>query len=530
MKYTKYIWTIGCAFAFPRIQKIVINNENTYLDNINRKAVPSKNYLDQLSAPKIDPRTQIRIRIPLLLRNNHNVSDTSLIGLSQKKNMKYSKTSSEGTFKIENNDYNITFKNVGGYKNVKKELLQIIDILKNKTRYDDYGVRIPKGVLLEGPTGNGKTLLARAFAGEIDYPIIATSGAEFNEKYVGVGAARVRELFSFAETNQPCIIFIDEIDAVARKRVNTEDGSGDERSQTLNQLLVALDGFNIQNKIIVMGATNRLDILDKAIIRPGRMDKLIHVPNPDSDTRKEIIEIHKQKKPINATIDDIVSLTSGLNGAQIENLLNEASLFGIRNDILPIDYRILEDTRNRLILGYSIGKKNISEEALKRIAIHEIGHLLLALNSEYFEKPSKVTVDSSTFASLGYTVFEKSDVDQGIFLREYLNDHLKVLLGGRVAEETIYGNSVSSGAFSDLETAFNVARKMIMEYGMGKNIIYPHFSETYKKIIDQQIHELINKSYFETKKYLIENKERLIKLSEKLIEKKTLYKNDFLKI
>lgn len=512
------------AFAFPSIEKLIINNENAYLNKLNKKIQP-KHYLDQISKtridPRIDPQTHIRIRLPIIISNNH--TETVI----RKPSMPIKKLSAEGTFSIEKNDANVTFNNVGGYDNVKRELLQIIDILKNKTKYDDYGVRIPKGVLLEGPTGNGKTLLARAFAGEIDYPIIATSGAEFNEKYVGVGAARVRELFSFAEQNQPCIIFIDEIDAVARKRVNTEDGSGDERSQTLNQLLVALDGFNIQNKIIVMGATNRLDILDKAIIRPGRMDKIIHVPNPDSDTRKEIIEIHRQKKPLNATTDDIVSLTAGLNGAQIENLLNEASLHGIRNSILPIDYQILEDTRNKLLLGYSIGKKNISADALKRIAIHEIGHLLLALDSDHFEKPSKVTIESSAFASLGYTVFEKTDVDQGIFLREYLNDHLKILLGGRVAEETIYGNSVSSGAFSDLETAFNVARKMIMEYGMGKNIIYPHFSETYKKIIDQQIHELINKSYIDTKKFLIENRERLLSLSEKLMEKKTLNRNDF---
>lgn len=508
--YLKKIFIL--AFALPKIQKIIINSQNTYLDKLNKNIQP-KNYIDTLNKQTKKP---IKITLPIIKNTTNNIKINKKI-----------KSSSGGNFKIENNNVNITFENVGGYSSVKKELLQIMDILYNKTKYDEYGVRIPKGVLLEGPTGNGKTLLVRAFASEIEYPIIPTSGAEFNEKYVGVGAARVRELFSFAEENQPCIIFIDEIDAVARKRVNTDDGSGDERSQTLNQLLVALDGFNIQNKIIVMGATNRLDILDKAVIRPGRIDKIIHVPNPDSETRKEIIDIHRNKKPINVSTDDIITMTSGMNGAQIENLLNEASLYGIRNNLLPINYEILEETKNKILLGFSIGKKNISANALKRIAIHEIGHLIMALNSSHFEQPTKVTVDSSAFSSLGYTVFEKTDVDQGIFLREYLNDHLKILLGGRVAEETIYGNSVSSGALSDLESAFNIARKMIMEYGMGKYVIYPHYSETYKKNIDQQIHILINNAYLETKKYLETNKEKIINLSNLLIEKKTLYKKDF---
>ena len=454
MQLLKYICI---AFALPK-SNIEINNKNEYLDSLTRKNMNPKPYLETINTIKKKEKVSLRIKLPLILKNT-NTSFSS--------NLNRKKSSNEGTFSIENNEKNITFINVGGYHQVKSELLQIIDILKNRTKYDEYGIRVPKGVLLQGPTGNGKTLMARAFSGEIDYPIIPTSGAEFNEKYVGVGASRVRELFSFAEQNQPCVIFIDEIDAVARKRSNTEDGSSDERSQTLNQLLVALDGFNTNNNIIVLGATNRIDILDNALIRPGRMDKIIHVPNPDSETRREIINIHIIKKPINVTVDEIVKLTAGMNGAQIENMLNEASLNGIRNNQLPIDYNQLENTRNKIIMGHTIGKKNISENVIKRVAIHEIGHLLMALSSIHFEKPSKVTIDSSVFSSIGYTVFEKKDIDEGFFLREYLNDHLKILLGGRVAEETIYGNSVSSGAFSDFETAHNVARKMILEYGMG---------------------------------------------------------------
>lgn len=510
------------AFAIPKLYKL--ENKNPYLESLNRpKSKPSSQqhrYLDEI---KSQARIPIRIQLPLMIKNI-TASDPMF---SSPRKAKRSTSSAEGTFKIEENEKNVTFSSVGGYREVKKELLQVIDILKNKTKYEVYGIRLPRGVLLEGPTGNGKTLMARAFAGEIEYPIIPTSGAEFNEKYVGVGAARVRELFSFAEENEPCIIFVDEIDAVARKRVNSDDGAGDERSQTLNQLLVALDGFNIKSNIIVMGATNRIDILDPAVIRPGRMDKIIHVPNPDAETRQEIINIHRIQKPINMTTEEIVDMTAGMNGAQIENMLNEATLYGIRNDQIPIDHAILEDTRNKIIMGQSIGKKNISESTLKRVAIHEIGHLLMALNSSHFDQPSKVTIESSVFTSIGYTVFERKDVDQGFFLREYCHDHLKVLLGGRVAEETIYGTSVSSGALSDLETAFNVAKKMIMEYGMGSHIIYPHFSETYKKRIDQEIHLLINNAYIETKKYLLENKDLLQKIADKLIEKKTLYAKDF---
>lgn len=524
------------AFFIPRLDRF----SNPYLDGINglspssssrRRQIPNT-YLDGITSRQ-RARQDIKIKLPLIIKSpnggNFNFTYSDLEGMSPHRVQKKKKviSSAEGTFTIEENDKNITFNNVGGYTLVKQELLQVIDILKNRTRYDEYGIRIPKGVLLEGPTGNGKTLMARAFAGEIDCPIIPTSGAEFNEKYVGVGAARIRELFNFAKDNEPCIIFIDEIDALARKRSNSEDGASDERSQTLNQLLVALDGFNIQNKIIVMGATNRIDILDKAVIRPGRMDKVIHVPNPDTDTRREIINIHRVLKPLNVTTEDIVGMTSGMNGAQIENLLNEATLTAIRQEHLPVNQTLLEDTKNRILLGQSIGKKNISEGTLKRIAIHEIGHLLMALKSDHFEKPTKVTVDSSVFSSLGYTVFEKKDVDEGFFLREYLTDHLTILLGGRVAEETVYGNSVSSGAFSDLEMAFQVAKKMIMEYGMGSHIIYPHFSETYKKIIDQEIHILINGAYASTKKFLLDNKAILLEMADYLVKEKTLYATDF---
>lgn len=512
------------AFSLPNLKhnpiptRIPIDSRNSYLDSItnSKQKYQEKNYLESLEKPRHIP---IRIKLPLIIKTN----TTEQIF----RNKKRSVSSAEGTFRIEQNDYNVSFSNVGGYSSVKSELIQIVDILKNKQNYHQFGVRLPKGVLLEGPTGNGKTLMARAFAGEIDFPIIPTSGAEFNEKYVGVGAARIRELFNFAEENQPCVIFIDEIDALARKRSSAEDGSSDERCQTLNQLLVALDGFNIKNDIIVLAATNRIDILDKAVIRPGRIDKIIHVPNPDSKTRKEIIEIHRNKKPINVTTEEIVQITNGLNGAQIENVLNEATLMAIRENQLPVNRTLLEETRNKIILGQSIGKKNLSESTLERVAIHEIGHLFLALDSKHFDKPTKVTIDSSIFSSIGYTLFEQKEEDQGYYLREYFDDHLKILLGGRIAEEIMYGSSVSSGAFSDLESAFQVAKKMIMEYGMGTHIIYPYFSENYKKIIDQEIHLLIQNAYEYAKNFLTRNKHLLIEYAKRLVKEKTLQEESF---
>jgi len=513
------------SFVAKSPERIVLGPDNSYLKSLDRVR-HGNGYLGSLESPRVRSRVPVRVKVPLVVpsENSHNQTFASWFTDRRKDETKASK---EGNFRIEPTTHNTTFDRVGGYQGVKEELLQIMDMLKNSAVYEEYGVRLPKGILLEGPTGNGKTLLARAFSGEIDFPLIATSGAEFNEKYVGVGASRVRELFEFAGENCPCIIFIDEIDALARKRQARDDGSGDERCQTLNQLLVALDGFQAHNGIIVMAATNRIDILDPAVIRPGRMDKIIHVPNPDMETRREIVNIHRLRKPINATTEDIVRLTSGMNGAQIENMLNEATLTAIRGKSLPVELKRLEETRNAMILGQSIGQRNLSDETLRRIAIHETGHLLMALESAHFDRPSKVTIDSSVFSSLGYTVFEQSEAENGFFLREYLVDHLKVLLGGRVAEEIIYGASVSSGAFSDLETAFGVAKKMVMEYGMGTHIIYPHFSETYRKEIDQQIHRLIVSAYKETQRIMLNNKERLLGLATLLLDKKTLYPADF---
>jgi cell division protease FtsH len=431
------------------------------------------------------------------------------------------KSSADGTFQLEELDPTFNFTKIGGYKEVKAELTQVIDFLVNPDNYTKHGVRIPKGLLLEGPPGNGKTLIAKALAGEANTSFISTAGSIFNEKYVGVGAGRVRELFNLAKENLPCIIFIDELDAVAKKRTGSGEGADSERDQTLNQLLVAMDGFENKKPLLVVGATNRADILDKAILRPGRFDKIITVPNPDKETREEIINIHSTGKPLNVNITDLVKLTTGFSGAQIENIINEAVLYGIRNNSLPVTLNIFDMIRDRILLGQTTKKKQLSQNALKRVAIHEAGHLLLALTSKHVEKPEKVTIESSGSSALGFMLSQSSDVDEGLYLKEYLEDKLKILLGGRISEELLLF-SISSGALNDLESANNIAKTLVLNYGMGNKIIYPHFSEEYKKKIDDDIHTFINNAYKEAKKILEMNRPLLIKLSNELYDRKTL--------
>lgn len=434
--------------------------------------------------------------------------------------------SSDGNhFTLESDIHKYNFSHVGGYYNVKAELLQIIEFLRHPQKYTQYGVRLPRGILLEGPTGNGKTLIARCIAGEAGVNFVACSGSEFMEKYVGVGAARIRELFKFVEKHSPCILFIDEFDALAKTRSYDGESSNSERDQTLNQLLVLMDGFkNHDNAVVVVAATNRKDILDPASIRPGRFDKIIHVPNPDSETRAEIIQIHSANKPMNISQTETVKMTSGLNGAQIENMLNEATLQAIRTNTLPVNLTHLEHVRDKILLGESSSiKRNVSEKTLLRIAVHEVGHLMMALQSDVHDKPSKITIDSiNPRQSLGYVIFEPDENHHDYVLREYIQDKIKVLLGGRAAEEVVYGSSVSSGAFSDLEKAFIMARTMVMEYGMGTKIIYPYMSEIYKRQIDENIHLILLHLYTDTVKYIKDNRSQLDIFVNILLTKKTL--------
>lgn len=421
----------------------------------------------------------------------------------------------ENIFQVyKQSDY--SFKDVGGYDKVKKELLQISDILVNNEKYKKFNVRTPKGVVFEGSPGNGKTLLAKGFSGEVNVSFIPVSGSEFSEKYVGVGASRVRDLFKLAERNKPCIIFIDEIDAVARKRGSDEGSSNTERDQTLNQLLISLDGYKSSEGILVIGATNRVDLLDPAVMRPGRMDKTIFVGNPDSDTRLEIIKIHLKGKPIDRKIpiDYLVEITGGFSGAQIENLLNEAMLNALREHREMIIVEDIEKIVNRVLVGWQSTESKYSDDIIQRIVIHEMGHAIVGLFSKDHRKLVKVCLNLWSPKSPGYTIFENNDEDMNIHTKNGLFAHLMVLLGGRIAEEVFYGYSVTTGAKKDLEQAYQLAQSMILTYGMGKQNIYPDSSDISKYLIDQEVSGLLLAAHEQAFEVIMNSKDMIMDCSE----------------
>jgi cell division protease FtsH len=411
---------------------------------------------------------------------------------------------------IRNSSY--SFQDIGGYDTVKKELLQTADILINYDKYQKFNVRTPKGMIFEGPPGNGKTLMAKGFSGEINVTFIPVSGSEFSEKYVGVGASRVRELFKLAEENKPCIIFIDEIDALARKRGNDMVSSNSEKDQTLNQLLINLDGYKDAHGIFVIGATNRLDLLDPALVRAGRMDKHIFIGNPDSTTRRAIIDIHLQGKPLDPSVDIhyIVEMTGGFSGAQIENLLNESMLRALRENREIITFEDLEFIANRILAGWQSTESKYSDDIIDRIAIHEMGHALVGFFSKAHSKLVKVCLNTWSPKTPGYTIFDSNDEDSNIYTKNGLFAHLMVLLSGRIAEEVFYGYSVTTGAKKDFEEAYILAHNMIVKYGMGKKNIYPDSSDQSKFLIDQEVNELILKAQEESLEIITSAKELLL--------------------
>ena len=427
---------------------------------------------------------------------------------------------------IKNNKFN--FSSIGGYSNIKDELNQVLDLLHNKKKYEKFNVRIPRGLIFEGPPGNGKTLLAKGFCGEANMSFIAVSGSEFTEKYVGVGASRIRELFETAKENCPCIIFIDEMDALARKRGNDMANSNSEKDQTLNQLLINMDGFDNENDIFVIGSTNRIDLLDNALLRPGRMDKKIYIGNPDSETRKEILKIHLYKKPIDKliNIDSIVEMTGGYSGAQIENLLNEVMLYVLRNNRELIEWYDLEHINNRILSGWQDKESKFSTEIIDRIIVHELGHAIVGFLSKDHANVMKVVLNMNSPTSPGYTVFENNDEDSNIYTKDGLISHLMVLLGGRIAEEIYYGYSVTSGAKQDLERAYELSKTMIINYGMGEKNIYPDLSDKSKYLIDQEISKVLMEANEMSYKIIEENKDVINSLIEKLKEKKLLVPKD----
>jgi len=424
-------------------------------------------------------------------------------------------------------NYNVFFNDVGGYENVKKELEQCVDILKNYQKYAKYNVRIPKGLILEGPPGTGKTLLAKALAGESKCGFISVSGSDFQEKYVGVGPTRIKELFELAKKNVPCIIFIDEIDALGRKRSSDGESSSTERDNTLNALLVELDGFKNNTGIFVVAATNRIDLLDHALIRPGRIDKKIYIGVPDSSTREAILNIHIKGKPYCDSIGlaEMVEVTEGLSGAQIENLLNEAMLNALRFNKTEFCYKDFDFVMNKMLAGWQPNEHEFTSNIIDHIAIHEMGHAVVGLFSKHHSKVSKVVINLSSPKSPGYTVFEGST--SNIYIREALFEHLMILLAGRIAEEAFYDVSVTTGAINDFEEALKLSEKMIIYYGMGSNVIYPSLSEKYKELIDIEVIKLINEAY-RCSEIIIENAKDLIYETSELLKKNKVLKADML--
>ena len=434
----------------------------------------------------------------------------------------------------------ITFKDVAGAEEAKQELEEVVEFLKHPQKYNDLGAKIPKGVLLYGPPGTGKTLLAKAVAGEAGVPFFSISGSDFVEMFVGVGASRVRDLFDQAKKSAPCIVFIDEIDAVGRQRGAGLGGGHDEREQTLNQLLVEMDGFSANEGIIMIAATNRPDILDPALLRPGRFDRQIVVDCPDIKGRTEILKVHVKGKPIgqDVNLDVIAQRTPGFTGADLSNLVNEAALLTARKDKKAINMSEMEEAAERVIMGPERKSRVISDKEKRLTAYHEGGHTIVGMLLEHTDPVHKVTIIPRGRAG-GYTLSLPKE-DKYYATRSEMLDELKVLLGGRVAEALVL-KEISSGASNDLQRATQLARQMICEYGMSENIgpvTFGHrqdqvflgrdiardkdYSEEVAAEIDKEVRSFMEDAYAATEKLLSDNIDKLHVIAKALMEKETL--------
>ena len=434
----------------------------------------------------------------------------------------------------------ITFKDVAGADEAKQELEEVVEFLKHPKKYNDLGAKIPKGVLLYGPPGTGKTLLAKAVAGEAGVPFFSISGSDFVEMFVGVGASRVRDLFEQAKKSAPCIVFIDEIDAVGRQRGAGLGGGHDEREQTLNQLLVEMDGFGANEGIIMIAATNRPDILDPALLRPGRFDRQIVVDRPDIKGRQEILKVHVKGKPISSEVElgVIACRTPGFTGADLSNLVNEAALMAARKNKNKIDMPEMEEAAERVIMGPERRSRVISDKEKRLTAYHEGGHTLVGMLLDNTDPVHKVTIIPRGRAG-GYTLSLPKE-DRYYATRSEMLDELKVLLGGRVAEALVL-KEISSGASNDLQRATSLARQMICEYGMSPELgpmTFGHrqdqvflgrdigrdkdYSEEVAAKIDKEIRKFIDEAYQKTESLLNENMDKLHLIADALIERETL--------
>ncbi|MCR5226185.1 MAG: ATP-dependent zinc metalloprotease FtsH [Eubacterium sp.] len=441
----------------------------------------------------------------------------------------------------------ITFNDVAGLDEEKEELAEIVDFLKDPGKYTAIGARIPKGIILEGPPGTGKTLLAKAVSGEAGVPFFSISGSDFVEMFVGVGASRVRDLFADAQLNKPCIVFIDEIDAVARQRGTGLGGGHDEREQTLNQLLVEMDGFGDNEGIIVMAATNRVDILDAAILRPGRFDRRVKIGRPDVKGREEILKVHTAKKPISEDVNlhEIARTTSGFAGADLENLINEAAIKTAKEDRKFITKKDIDDAFVKLGIGTEKKSRVVSEHDRKITAYHESGHAILFHMLNEVEEVYTISIIPNGSGAGGYTMPLPSNDDM-YYTKNRMLQNIQVSMGGRIAESLIF-DDVTTGASQDIKQATSVARSMVMKYGFAENLGFLNYeagegeevfigreighqrpySEEVAAKIDVEVKKIIDYCYSEAERILKENMDILHKTAELLIEKEKITGEEF---
>ena len=440
-------------------------------------------------------------------------------------------------------DIKVRFNDVAGAEEEKQELQEIVDFLKHPKKYTDIGARIPRGVLLVGPTGTGKTLFAKAVAGEANVPFFSISGSDFVEMFVGVGASRVRDLFEQAQKNMPCIIFIDEIDAVGRQRGAGLGGGNDEREQTLNQLLVQMDGFEASSSIIVMAATNRADILDPALMRPGRFDRQIYVNVPDVKGREEIFKVHARNKPLAADINfkSLARLTAGFTGADIENILNESAILAARDDRKIITMKDISEAVNKVMAGPAKKSRLVTESDKRITAYHESGHAIVAKLMKHCDNVHEVSIIPRGMAA-GYTITLPEN-DDNHMTKGKLLDNIAMMLGGRAAEELVI-HDVSTGASNDIQRASQLARKMVTEWGMSDSIgnmylgsseevflgrdyqAHLNYSEEVAAKIDEEVKSIIDAQYQVALNILKENRSIMDAMVKALYEKETIYEDE----
>ncbi|MDR2617238.1 MAG: ATP-dependent zinc metalloprotease FtsH [Treponema sp.] len=445
-------------------------------------------------------------------------------------------------------DIKTRFTDVAGVDEAKEELVEVVDFLKSPKKYTDIGGKIPKGVLLVGPPGTGKTLLARAVAGEAGVSFFRISGAEFVEMFVGVGAARVRDLFKQAREKGRCIIFIDELDAIGKSRINNIAGGNDEREQTLNQLLVEMDGFDATSGLIILAATNRPDVLDPALLRPGRFDRQVLVDRPDLSGREAILRIHSTMVKLAPGVDlaAVARQTSGFAGADLANIVNEAALLAVRNGRQLVSQKDFEEAIEKTVAGLQKKTRIIKNEERRIVAYHETGHALVAAFTPGSDPVQKISIVPRGFGALGYTL-QMPIEDRYLMTEDELLGKINVLLGGRAAEEIVF-NQISTGAANDLTKATDIARKMLTDYGMSKRfrnvaltqrgggimgtpsqepVFHREYSEATQQYIDEEIAHIVEKQYTAVKENLTRNRELLDRVAVMLLEKETLDEKEF---